>query len=203
MAVALVVVIDADVVLDETHASGSEVDVGQHRHVVIRRLGTVDALVRLQRTTERDGGSAANESAGGGDPVRGEVIESAALFPLAPAIPISDFFEECPEFFSAHIDATARRGHARSIRVPYALSELAILMDANTGMRLHAGEQQGAADRLGRRRRGRRYLFARLRALQQRRHDPRRRPRHADYGRIDALAPPTVSSASSGTSVLT
>ena len=37
--VALVVVVDADVVLGEADASRADVDVGHHRHVVVRRLG--------------------------------------------------------------------------------------------------------------------------------------------------------------------
>lgn len=43
VAVPLVVVVDADVVFGEAHAPGSDVDVGQHRHLVMRRLGVVDA----------------------------------------------------------------------------------------------------------------------------------------------------------------
>ena len=42
MAVALVVVVDADVVLGEAHGPGSDVDVGQHRHVVVGGLRGVE-----------------------------------------------------------------------------------------------------------------------------------------------------------------
>ena len=43
VAVALVVVVEADVVLGEAHAAGADVDVRHHRHAVIRGLGRVHA----------------------------------------------------------------------------------------------------------------------------------------------------------------
>ena len=41
VAVPLVVIVDADVVLGEAQAPGSDVDVGQQRHLVIRRVRVV------------------------------------------------------------------------------------------------------------------------------------------------------------------
>ena len=105
VAVPLVVVIDADVVLGEAHAPGSDVDVGQHRHLVMRRLGVVDAPLRVERPAERNRHPEANQPGGGGDPVGGEVVEGPHLRPLAPATPVGDLPEELVELAGAEIDA--------------------------------------------------------------------------------------------------
>ena len=64
VAVPFVVVVGADVVLGEAHASGADVDVRHHRHAVVRRAGVVDALLRVERLAERDRDAAANEPGG-------------------------------------------------------------------------------------------------------------------------------------------
>ena len=64
VAVTFVVVVDPDVVLREAHAPGSDVLVGQHGHVVIRRLGIVDAVLGVERQAEGDRDATAHESRG-------------------------------------------------------------------------------------------------------------------------------------------
>ena len=52
--VPVVVVVDAHVVLGESDRSRPDVDVGQHRHVMVGGLGHVDAGLSAERLAERD-----------------------------------------------------------------------------------------------------------------------------------------------------
>ena len=96
-AVPVVVVVDADVVLRESHGPRSDVHVGQHRHVVVGGLGHVDARLGRQRrlsvtvTPARTSRAAAATRAG----VR---RFSAPRSPaVVPAAPVRDSVEEVAE----------------------------------------------------------------------------------------------------------
>ena len=117
VAVAVVVVVDADVVLGEAHGPRPDVDVGQHRHVVVGGLGHVDARLGLERLAERDRGSAANEPGGGGDPGGREMVQRASLAVVVPAAPVGDRFEELAEL-SAVMSTLGIGAHPRARRHP-------------------------------------------------------------------------------------
>jgi hypothetical protein len=106
VAVTLVVVVDADVVLREAQAAGSDVDVGEQRHLVIRRLGVVDAPMRVERPAERDGQPPVDQPRGGHDPVGGEVVQRPHLRPLVPPTPVDELPEEAAEIAGAQVDVT-------------------------------------------------------------------------------------------------
>lgn len=65
-------VVEADVVLGEAHRARSDVLVGQHRHVAVRRLRTIEARLGRERLTERHRVPASDQPSGGGDPVGAE-----------------------------------------------------------------------------------------------------------------------------------
>ena len=75
MAVALVVVVDADIVLGEAHRSRSNVHIGQHGHVVIGRLGDIDLSLGDERPAECDGHSIVDQPRGGGRALGGQVAK--------------------------------------------------------------------------------------------------------------------------------
>ena len=102
---ALVVVVDPDVVLGETQGPGSNVDVGQHRHVVVGGLRNVDPGLGLQRLTERDRDSAPNEPGSRGYPSGGEMVQRPSLPVVVPAAPVGDRVEELAELVRGHVHA--------------------------------------------------------------------------------------------------
>jgi hypothetical protein len=82
VAVSLVVVVDADVVLGEAHAFGSDVDVGQHGHLVMGRLGVVDApFVLSARPSETVTPRSTNPAAAAIRPSPSAVRRAAVLIP--------------------------------------------------------------------------------------------------------------------------
>ena len=102
VAVALVVVVDADVVLGEAHAAGPDVLVGQHRHVVIRRLGVVDPVLGVERQAERHRDARADEPRRRDHALRREVVERSALGVLGEGAPVRDLREQLPELLLGH-----------------------------------------------------------------------------------------------------
>ena len=103
----VVVVVDAHVVLGKAHGPRPDVDVGQHRHVVVGGLGHIDPRHGLEWLAERDRDSAPNEPGRGGDASGGEMVESSSLAVVVPATPVRDRVEELTELLRGHV----HKGH--------------------------------------------------------------------------------------------
>jgi hypothetical protein len=91
------VVIEADIVLREVQLAQSDVLVGEHRHVMVSRLGAVHALLRLDWLAERYSRSASYQLGGTADPIRREVVKGTALVAIAPSAPCADLVEDGAE----------------------------------------------------------------------------------------------------------
>ena len=102
VAVAVVVVIGPHVVLGEAHAAGPDVLVGQHRHVMIGRLGVVDPVLCVERQAERHRNPRAHKPGRLDHAVRREVIERAALGVLGEGSPVRYLREQFPELLLGH-----------------------------------------------------------------------------------------------------
>ena len=107
VAVAVVVVVEPDVVLGETQRPRADVHIGQHRHVVVGGLGHLEACLGLERLSERDRDAAANQLRRGSGPSRREMVERPS-FATLPTTPVGDRVEELAKLVRCHI-------HARSV----------------------------------------------------------------------------------------
>ena len=115
--VPVVVVVGADVVLGESDGPRPDVDVGQHRHVMVRGLRDVDAGLGAERLAERDRDAGLDEPGRGGDPSRREVVQGPSPSVVVPAAPVGDGVEELAELRLRHVHgghgATLGRLHPR------------------------------------------------------------------------------------------
>jgi hypothetical protein len=100
---AVVVIVDAHVVLGEADGSRPDVDVGQHRHVIVGGLWNVDTGLGAERLAERDRDAGLDEPSGSGDAIRREVVQGPPPPVIRPAPPVGHRVEELAELGFGHI----------------------------------------------------------------------------------------------------
>jgi hypothetical protein len=144
VAVPLVVVVDTDVALGETHRPRSDVDVGQQRHVVIGGFGYVDPPLGTERAAERDRHSAPNEPGGGGDAGSGHVAQGSSPPAVIPATPVRDRVEELPELLGRHV----HDGHRGELTAPRSTTNDLALTVTGSPAPNFAGERMPVGSKL-------------------------------------------------------
>jgi hypothetical protein len=105
----LVVIIRADVVFREANGPRSDVDVGQHRHVMIGGHRHVDPGLGPQGLAEGDRLARARKPQRGGDSSPGEMVQGSAPPVVAPATPVGDRADQLAELAGCHVHLSQRR----------------------------------------------------------------------------------------------